>query len=136
MNEKQLYSDQIIQLYRSPINYGELEGANAKLKESNPLCGDYIEVQLKVSADGKIEDAKFTGKGCAISQASACLLTESSKGKTLQEIDALGKEEVLKLLGIDIGPARIKCALLPLKAMQMVSYKFQGKDEMDVKWKA
>ena len=135
MDEKRMYSDQIIELYRNPINFGELEGANAKLKESNPLCGDIIEVQLKIDAAGKVEDAKFTGKGCAISQASAALLTESVKGKVLGDVEALGKEDISKLLGIDVGPTRIKCALLSLKAMQKCAYVYEGKKATEVKWK-
>ena len=109
-----IYKDIILDYYRHPRNFGDLPDPDVRSKDSNPLCGDVIEMQIKVR-DGKIDDLRFKGRGCAISQASASMLTELAKGKTLDEIKALGKEDVLSMLGIDPGPTRIKCALLGLK---------------------
>jgi nitrogen fixation NifU-like protein len=120
-----IYKDIILDYYRNPRNFGDLPDADVRAKDSNPLCGDIIEMQLKVN-DGKVTDVKFKGKGCAISQASASMLTEVVKGKTLDEIKALGKPDVLQLLGIDPGPTRIKCALLGLKVLKLSVYGYLG----------
>jgi len=120
-----IYKDIILDYYRNPRNYGELPDPDVRAKDSNPLCGDIIEMQLKIR-EGKIDDIRFTGKGCAISQASASMLTEAVKGKTLDEVKAMGKAEVLELLGIDPGPTRIKCALLGLKVLKLAIYGYLG----------
>jgi nitrogen fixation NifU-like protein len=120
-----IYKDIILDYYRNPRNFGDLSDADVRAKDSNPLCGDIIEMQLKI-ADGKISDIRFKGKGCAISQASASMLTELAKGKTLDEIKAMGKPDVLNLLGIDPGPSRIKCALLGLKVLKLAVYVYLG----------
>jgi len=125
-----IYKDIILDYYRNPRNYGELTNADIRVKDANPLCGDVIEMQLKVS-DGKVEDIRFQGKGCAISQASASMLTEAVKGKTLDETKALGKQDILNLLGIDPGPTRIKCALLGLKVMKLAVYGYLGQSVGD-----
>jgi len=125
-----IYKDIILDYYRNPRNYGELPNADIRVKDANPLCGDVIEMQLKVS-DGRVEDIRFQGKGCAISQASASMLTEAVKGKTLDETKALGKQDVLNLLGIDPGPTRIKCALLGLKVMKLAVYGYLGQSVGD-----
>ncbi len=120
-----IYKDIILDYYRNPRNFGELQNPDVRAKDSNPLCGDIIEMQLKIN-DGKVEDIRFQGKGCAISQASASMLTEVVKGKSLDEVKALGKPDVLELLGIDPGPTRIKCALLGLKVMKLGVYMYLG----------
>jgi len=120
-----IYKDIILDYYRNPRNYGELPDPDVRAKDSNPLCGDIIEMQLKIR-EGKIDDIRFTGKGCAISQASASMLTEAVKGKTLDEVKAMGKSDVLELLGIDPGPSRIKCALLGLKVLKLAIYGYLG----------
>jgi nitrogen fixation NifU-like protein len=120
-----IYKDIILDYYRNPRNFGELPNPDVRAKDSNPLCGDIIEIQLKING-GKVEDIRFQGKGCAISQASASMLTEVAKGKSLDEVKALGKPDVLELLGIDPGPTRIKCALLGLKVLKLGVYGYLG----------
>ncbi len=120
-----IYKDIILDYYRNPRNFGELQNPDVRAKDSNPLCGDIIEMQLKIN-DGKVEDIRFQGKGCAISQASASMLTELAKGKSLDDAKVLGKADVLELLGIDPGPTRIKCALLGLKVLKLGVYLYLG----------
>lgn len=120
-----IYREIILDYYRNPRNYGELDNPDIKAKDSNPLCGDVIEMQLKVNQN-RVDDVRFRGHGCAISQASASLLTELIKGKTLDEIKELGKKDVLELIGIDPGPTRIKCALLGLKVLKLGVYAYTG----------
>jgi nitrogen fixation NifU-like protein len=126
----EIYKDIILDYYRNPRNFGDLPEPDVRAKDSNPLCGDVIEMQLKIK-DGKVDDIRFKGKGCAISQASASMLTEVAKGKTLDEIKALGKPNVLELLGIDPGPTRIKCALLGLKVLKLSVYGYLGQAVTD-----
>jgi nitrogen fixation NifU-like protein len=121
----EIYKDIILDYYRNPRNFGDLPEPDVRAKDSNPLCGDIIEMQLKIK-DGRVDDIRFKGKGCAISQASASMLTEAVKGKTLDEIKAMGKPYVLELLGIDPGPTRIKCALLGLKVLKLSVYGYLG----------
>jgi nitrogen fixation NifU-like protein len=125
-----IYKDIILDYYRHPRNNGDLPDANVRAKDSNPLCGDIIEMQLKID-DGKISDIRFKGKGCAISQASASMLTEVAKGKTLEEVKAMEKTDVLDMLGIDPGPTRIKCALLGLKVLKLAVYMQLGQTVTD-----
>jgi len=112
-----LYRDFILDHYRNPRNAGTLEEPDASFEDLNPLCGDKIRMDLRIR-DGVVEDVKFKGRGCAISQASASLLTESIKGKRIDEIDTIGNEDVLENLGISISAARLKCALLGLKVLK------------------
>jgi len=120
-----IYKDIILDYYRNPRNFGELPKPDVRAKDSNPLCGDIIEMQLKIN-NSRVEDVRFKGRGCAISQASASMLTEAIKGKTLDEIKSMGKSNVLDLLGIDPGPTRIKCALLGLKVLKLAVYGYLG----------
>ncbi len=113
-----LYRDYILDHYKSPRNAGELPDATHRYHDTNPLCGDEITMMLKVNDAGLVEDVRFLGRGCAISQASTSILTEEVKGKTLDELRALERGDVLGNLGITISPARIKCALLGLKALK------------------
>ena len=112
-----LYRDFILDHYRNPRNAGTLDHPDASFEALNPLCGDKIRMDLEIR-DGVVEDVRFKGRGCAISQASASLLTESIKGKKITEIDAIGKDDVLSNLGISISAARLKCALLGLKVLK------------------
>jgi nitrogen fixation NifU-like protein len=112
-----LYRDYILEHYRRPHNFGVLDDANAQHEGANPLCGDRITMQLRLS-DGKIAGVGFTGRGCAISQASASLLTDEIKGKPVAEVEAFRADDLLDLLGIDISPARLKCAMLSHETLQ------------------
>ncbi len=117
----QLYREVILDHYQHPHNHGTIENADISFEDSNPLCGDKIRIDMKVR-DGIVEDIKFTGKGCAISQASASMLTDELKGKPLEEIKKLDKQIIFDLVGIPLGPSRVKCALLPLKVVKGGAY--------------
>jgi nitrogen fixation NifU-like protein len=112
-----IYKETILDHYRHPRNYGDLPNANAHAKDANNLCGDVIEMQVRVTA-GMIEDVRFRGEGCAISMATASMLTEFSKRKRVSEVKKLGKDDLIRLLGADPGPARIECALLALGVLK------------------
>jgi nitrogen fixation protein NifU and related proteins len=112
-----LYRDEILEHYRRPHNFGTLLEPDAAHEGSNPLCGDRITMMLSFSADGRVADVAFTGRGCAISQASASLLTDEVRGRSLEELERLQASDVLDLLGIEISPARMKCALLSLDTL-------------------
>ncbi len=123
----EMYAEQILEHYKSPHNFGEIKNAQVHARDLNPLCGDEIEIFAKLNS-GKISEIKFRGAGCAISQASASLLTDFVKGKSFQEIMKMGEIEILKILGIDVSPARKKCALLGLWVLQFGIRKFlEGK---------
>ena len=120
-----LYREHILDHYRNPRNKGTLEPADASFEDTNPLCGDRIRMDLRFDGE-RIADIKFTGRGCAISQASASMLTELVKGHTIGEVRAFSKDDLLDELGIPISPARLKCALLPLKVLKASAYGFTG----------
>ena len=112
-----IYREHLIELYKSPSNYGSLEGANKKATEHNTVCGDEITMQLLVKK-GKIEDIKFSGSGCVMSIVSASMLTDKIKGMSLEDVKKLSHKDILEMLKIKLNPARIKCALLPLEAVR------------------
>ena len=116
-----LYREIILDHYQHPHNQGTLEHPDISFQDTNPLCGDKVRIDLKINA-GIVDDVRFTGKGCAISQASASMLTDEIKGKTLDELRHLDKQNILDLIGIPIGASRIKCALLPLKVLKAGVY--------------
>lgn len=119
-----IYREIILDHYRNPRNKGKLENADVVIHDSNPLCGDQIDIYLKVK-DGNIEDIKFDGKGCAISQASASMLTEMIINKPLTNAKDISKDDILENIGLtNLGPARIKCALLSLKVLKMGMVKY------------
>jgi len=117
-----LYREQIIERYKSPQYRGHLDPHNIYFEDDNPLCGDHIEITIRVNEDEVVTEAAFDGHGCAISQASADLLIEAIHGKSLEEVKAMNKEDVLDLLGIELGPVRLKCALLSLKVLKAGVY--------------
>ena len=119
--DDQFYREYILDHYKNPRNFGRLENPDITHEEDNPLCGDVVGMDFKVS-DGVIEDVRFHGRGCAISQASASLMTERLKGMALEDARKIDKHDVLGELGIEISPARIKCALLSLKVLKVGAY--------------
>lgn len=112
-----LYREAILDHYKYPRNKGHLDHPDISHFDHNPFCGDEITLELKI-VDGVVTEAAFDGRGCAISQASASMMTEEIVGKTLDELKGWTKDDILDLLGIEIGPVRLKCALLPLKALK------------------
>jgi len=119
--DDQFYREYILDHYKNPRNYGRLDNPDITHEEDNPLCGDVVGMDFRVQ-EGVIEDIRFHGRGCAISQASASLLTERLKGMALDDAKKIDKNDVLGELGIQISPARIKCALLSLKVLKVGAY--------------
>jgi len=129
-----IYRQYILDHYRDPRNHGHLDQPDIHASDTNPLCGDRVELDLKVR-DGRVEDVRFNGRGCAISQASASMLTEKIEGATLEELRALKPDDILEMLGVEIGPARQRCALLSLRVLhQGIGGSYTGRfdgDELD-----
>ena len=124
MSSADIYREIILDYYRNPRNYGKIENPDISQKDSNPLCGDELEMHINLR-DNQVSDVKFTGKGCAISQASASMLTELIMGKDFDFVKKLTKEDILENLGLhELGPARIKCALLSLKVLKYGIYSY------------
>jgi nitrogen fixation protein NifU and related proteins len=117
-----LYREIIIEHYKNPSYRGHLDPHDIQFADSNPLCGDHIEITLRTDEQGNVAEARFDGHGCAISQASADLLMESIVGKPIEEVKKLNKQDILNMLGIDLGPVRLKCALLSLKVLKAGVY--------------
>lgn len=117
-----LYRELIIDRYKNPLYRGALDPHDISFEDDNPLCGDHIRIDLRVDQEGRISEVAFDGHGCAISQASADLLVENILGKSLEEVKALTKDDVLNMLGIELGPVRLKCALLALKVLKAGVY--------------
>ena len=126
--DDQFYREYILDHYKNPRNYGRLDSPEISHEEDNPLCGDVVGMDFRVK-EGIIEDIRFHGRGCAISQASASLLTERLKGMALDDAKKIDKNDVLGELGIQISPARIKCALLSLKVLKVGAYGLADDDE-------
>jgi len=122
-----LYREYIVDHYRNPRNFGKLDNPDISYAEDNPVCGDHIQIDLMVD-DGQITDVRFSGHGCAISQASASMLTEELVGMSLEDAKQISKEDILEMLGIQLGPVRVKCALLSLKVLKAGLYGLHGTD--------
>ena len=118
-----MYAETILEHYKNPHNHGILENRDIEHREYNPLCGDSVTIYLLIEGD-KVKDVKFVGRGCAISQAATSLLTDDIKGKSIDEIKKLDKDYILDLLGVEISPARMKCALLGLKTAKLTIYAY------------
>lgn len=117
-----LYRELIIDRYKNPLYRGELDPHDISFADDNPLCGDHIRIDLRVDENERVTEAAFSGRGCAISQASADILVESIVGKSLDEVRQLTKQDLLDMLGLELGPVRLKCALLSLKVLKAGVY--------------
>lgn len=113
-----MYAENVMDYYKNPRNHGTIVGADIVEKGNNPLCGDEVEVFIKLNGNKVIERMSFVGKGCAISQAATSMLTELVRGKKLEEAKSITKEEIFELVGVPLSPIRIKCALLGLKTLE------------------
>jgi nitrogen fixation NifU-like protein len=118
-----LYSEEILEHSKYPSNYGKLDHPTVSHEEHNPLCGDEVRIDLLIE-DGVVQDIRFSGHGCAISQASASMLTDAVKGMSVEDAQAFNKDDLLEMIGIPLhrNPMRLKCALLSLKAFKMGLY--------------
>src|SRR5690606_31587993 len=115
----------------NPLNYGKLDPNDFSYEEDNPLCGDVVRIDVKLNEDERVAEVRWSGDGCAISQASASLLTEEIKGLTLDEVRAFPKERLLELIGVELSMARVKCALLSLKVLKAGAYGLPSRSELD-----
>ena len=126
-----IYHEMIVDYSRNPINYGEIENHDVTFHDSNPLCGDSIDIDMKID-DNKVTDIKFHGKGCAICMACTSVLTEITKGKSLDDVRKIEKNDVLSELGLEhLQAVRIKCALLSLKVLKSALYTYLGSNLND-----
>jgi nitrogen fixation NifU-like protein len=126
-----LFRENILDHYKHPRNQGTLEHPDITYEDANPLCGDRIRMDINVK-DGRIDAVRFSGVGCSISQAAASMLCEAVQGKTLDEVKKLSREDVLEMLGIELGPVRLKCGMLALKTLKAGVYgihQWPGEDE-------
>ena len=123
----QLYREVILDHYKNPRGHGVLEDADARAEGQNPLCGDEVSIYVSFDSDGDtIEEVKFSGRGCAISQAATSMLTDIVKGKTAAEVAGLPKEELLEEIGIPLTPVRLKCAILGLGVLKVALHRAKG----------
>jgi len=126
-----LYRQHILEHYRDPSNHGHLEHPDIHVGDTNPLCGDRVEIDLRLDGD-RVTEVRFSGRGCAISQASASMLTEKVEGATLDDLRALKPDDIFEMLGVEIGPARQRCALLSLRVLhQGIGGPYTGRFDED-----
>ncbi len=131
MSGADIYHEMIIDYSRNPLNFGKIENPDVTYHDSNPLCGDSIDIDLKVD-DDHISDIKFHGKGCAICMACTSVLTEMAKGKEISEVRKIVKNDILSELGLEsLQAVRIKCALLSLKVLKYALYTYMAKNNTD-----
>ena len=122
-----LYREVILDHYKNPRGHGELDNADAHAEGQNPLCGDEVAIYVAFADDGEtIDEVKFSGRGCAISQAATSMLMEMTKGRTAQQVAALDKDELLEEIGIPLTPVRLKCAMLGLTTLKVALHKAKG----------
>jgi len=128
-----IYHEMIIDYSRNPVNFGKIENPDVTFHDSNPLCGDSIDIDMKIN-DNTVSDIKFHGRGCAICMACSSVLTEITKGKSIDDVRKIDKNDVLSELGLEhLQAVRIKCALLSLKVLKSALYSYLGKHMQDAK---
>lgn len=128
--DESIYREQIIDLYEHPLNNGRLSSPSFSYEEDNPLCGDVVRIEVRLDESQRVSEVAWDGNGCAISQASASLLTEEIKGLSLDEVKNFSKERLLELIGVPLSMARVKCALLSLKVLKAGAYSIPEPDVM------
>ena len=126
-----LYREVILDHYKNPRNHGVLDPHDFSYADENPLCGDKLRIDVRLDENQNVKEVAFSGRGCAISQASASMLTEAIQGKPLAEVLKFSKEDLLDMLGIELGPVRLKCALLSLKVLKAGAYGLEGQHYHD-----
>ena len=126
-----MYREVILDHYKNPRNKGTLDPHDFTYEDENPLCGDKLRIDVRLDDQQRIKEVAFSGRGCAISQASASMLTEAILGKTLDEVKQMSKDDILEMLGIELGPVRLKCALLSLKVLKAGAYGLEGQRYQD-----
>ncbi len=124
-----LYREIIIDHYKNPLHKGRLDNCDFSFEDENPLCGDHIQIELRVDGSQNVVEAKFDGHGCAISISAADLLIDSIIGKSIEDLKSLKNQDILDLLGIELSPVRLKCALLSLKVLKAAVYELQEADD-------
>ncbi len=129
---EELYREEIMDHYQNPRNFGHMPDADASYHDYNPVCGDEVTMQLKME-NGTVKETMFTGKGCAISQAAASMLTEQVHGKSVKAVVAMTQNEMLEIIKINPGPVRIKCAMLALRAVQKSIVQYESNRVMEAK---
>ncbi len=120
-----IYQEELLDHYENPSNYGVLSNPDISHEEDNPLCGDKIRIDLLIE-DDIIKEVRFCGYGCTISLAAASMLTEKIEGKSLEEVKKLSRDDIMDMIGIPLGPVRVKCALLALKVLKTGAYGIKG----------
>jgi nitrogen fixation NifU-like protein len=128
MNEEEIYQEHVLDHYEDPFHRGPCENATHRHEDDNPLCGDVIQVELRIDDNGKIAEAWFDGDGCCISQASASMLMEKIEGKTIDEVREFAAEQMLDLFGARLTPNRQKCCLLPWQVLQTAVFSHADDD--------
>ena len=120
----EMYQDNILDHYENPSHQGTLEQPTFEIRDLNPLCGDEVRIQVRLDA-GRLAAIRFEGKGCVISLAAASMLMEEVEGKTLDEVKKMGRQDMLDLLGVPLTTMRVKCAMLPLRALEKAIHRYE-----------
>jgi nitrogen fixation NifU-like protein len=128
MSIEDMYQDHILDHYENPSRRGTLAEPTFEIRDLNPLCGDEVCIQARVGAQGHLEAIRFEGRGCVISLAAASMLMEEVEGKTLHDVKKMGRQEMLALLGVPLTTMRVKCAMLPLRALEKAIQRYEAQD--------
>ena len=124
----EMYQDHILDHYENPSHRGTLDRPTFEIRDLNPLCGDEVRIQARLDDEGRLAAIRFEGQGCVISLAAASMLLEEVEGKTLDEVKKMGRQEMLDLLGVPLTTMRVKCAMLPLRALEKAIHRYEDKD--------